>query len=265
MNDPRPLLLEDATELEAMLLREAAAVQPSSEALNRTLQALGVTGAVLAAATATTATTASTATGLKAASSTLLLKWLSVLAVTAAVVGAGSHWRGAIFSPKGAANTVKVGGSGPPPPIPGAPPGAPLELEPNSAPPALPSPADASASPPAEAPPLVDGRVQPASRSSAETSRSLAPEIALIDQTRLALKSAKPQVALALLDRYRRQFPNGRFAPEANYLRIEALAASGNRKAAEALAQKSLRVGADGPHDKRIRAILDAGSASPAP
>jgi len=253
------LLLEDATELEAMLLREAAAVQPSAEALNRTLQALGVTGAVLAA---TTATTTTTATGLKAVSSALLLKWLSVLAVTAAVVGAGSHWRGAIFSPKGAANTVKVGRNAPPLATPGAPP----ELEEKAAPLALPSPADASASAPAEAPPLVDGRAQPASRASAaETSRSLAPEIALIDQTRVALKSGKPQVALALLDRYHRQFPNGRFAPEANYLGIEALAASGNRKAAETLAQKSLSLGADGPHDKRIRAILDTGSASPAP
>src|SRR6185436_17144522 len=124
----------------------------------------------------------------------------------------------------------------------------------------------ASASAPAEAPPLVDGRAQPASRASGgETSRSLAPEIALIDQTRVAIKSGKPQVALALLDRYHHQFPNGRFAPEANYLRIEALAASGNRKAAETLAQKSLSLGADGPHDKRIRAILDTGSASPAP
>ena len=108
--------------------------------------------------------------------------------------------------------------------------------------------------------------MQPAPRAStAETARSLATEIALIDQKRVALKQAKPNVALALLDSYRRQFPNGRFAPEANYLRIEALVASGNRKAAEALARKSLGKGADSPHDKRIRALLEAGAPTPSP
>jgi hypothetical protein len=266
VNDPRPLLLEDATELEAALLREAATVQPTPEALNRTLQALGVAGTVLAVATAT-ATTTATATGLKAGLSTMLLKWLSVLSITAALVGAGIHWRGLLFGSKGTAKTVTASENARPLAISGAAPGP--EQQPDSS--AVPSQAasDPSAIAAAEAPSLAGGSAEPAPpaprASAAETSRSLAPEIALIDQTRVALKSAKPNVALALLDSYRRQFPNGRFAPEANYLRIEALAASGNRKAAEALAHKSLDKGADGPHDKRIRAILESGAAPPSP
>jgi hypothetical protein len=251
------LLVEGATELEAALLREAAAVQPNHEALNRTLQALGITGTVLAAATATT-----TATGLKAASSTLLIKWLSVLSVIAALVGAGVHWRGRLFTPNGAAQPGTASKNARPLAVPDAP----LATQQEAASAALSRLTPSASAPlaPAEAASLVSGSAPPAPRASAaETSRSLAPEIALIDQTRVALKAGQPNVALGLLDRYRRQFPHGRFAPEASYLRIEALVASGNRKAAEDLAHKSLGKGTDGPHDKRIRALLETGAAPP--
>src|SRR3954454_22098801 len=90
MNDPRPLLDEGATDLEAALLREACGEQPSPEALARTLRTLGVATAVVAAGAATSAV------GLKSSLFSVLAKLFGALFLVAAVAG-GVQWRGAMF------------------------------------------------------------------------------------------------------------------------------------------------------------------------
>lgn len=57
---------------------------------------------------------------------------------------------------------------------------------------------------------------------------TLALEIAAIDDAKGNLSQNLPDVALARLDAYRREFPHGALATEADGLRIEALIASGH-------------------------------------
>jgi hypothetical protein len=68
--------------------------------------------------------------------------------------------------------------------------------------------------------------------------RLLSEEIRLFDSARAAVRNAQPGEALARLDQYGERFPNGRFSLEASALRIEALAALGQRAQARTLAQR---------------------------
>ncbi len=85
--------------------------------------------------------------------------------------------------------------------------------------------------------------------------RALAEEIARLDGVRrqLAAKRAKP--ALAALDDYARDYPEGALRQEAALLRIEASSRAGQKQAARALAEKFLANNPDSPHAPRIRAL----------
>jgi hypothetical protein len=222
MNDMRPLLDEDATPLEAALLREACAQQPSSAALARTLAALGGVAVATAVSTSVAATAAlsappaATATAAAAAKPILVgvvVKWLVVIAVVGAAGVGVTRWTAVGPSDEVAATSSE-------PTVAAVTSDAPAQqgVVPEASSEPAPSVAEGAAEVRAAPRPVSSGRP------SVERGKSLAGEIALIDRARNALMSGKPDEALALLDQYRRTFPDGRLAPEASSLRSQARA-----------------------------------------
>ncbi len=81
-------------------------------------------------------------------------------------------------------------------------------------------------------------------------------EIVALDGVRRATESRRPRIALALLDDYAAKYPAGKLREEALVLRIEALHASGDQPAADALARRLLRESPNSPYAARVRAAL---------
>jgi hypothetical protein len=232
MNDMRPLLDEDATPLEAALLREACAQQPSSAALARTLAALGGVAVATAVSTSVAATAAlsappaATATAAAAAKPILVgvvVKWLVVIAVVGAAGVGVTRWTAVGPSDEVAATSSE-------PTVAAVTSDAPAQqgVVPEASSEPAPSVAEGSATSASSAEVAAEVKAAPrpvsSGRPSVERGKSLAGEIALIDRARNALMSGKPDEALALLDQYRRTFPDGRLAPEASSLRSQARA-----------------------------------------
>ncbi len=94
---------------------------------------------------------------------------------------------------------------------------------------------------------------------SGRTTSQLAREVAALDRARAAALAHQPLRVIALLNAYQREFPSGALNPEAQVLRIEALAASGQLDKARALAQKLLAADPTGPLADRVRALVPAG------
>jgi hypothetical protein len=88
---------------------------------------------------------------------------------------------------------------------------------------------------------------------------SLAKEVAALEPVRHALESGAPLGALALLDRYRTEFPRGRLTEEAAALRVEALASAGRRSEARALGAEFLAKHPESPMAERVRVLTSAG------
>jgi hypothetical protein len=99
--------------------------------------------------------------------------------------------------------------------------------------------------------PAAPGRVDPASAALA-----LADEVKALDGVREELARGKTALTLTLLDRYDRDFPSGRLAPESQLLRIEALVHAGERDAAERLARDFLVNHPTSAHGARVRSLL---------
>jgi outer membrane protein assembly factor BamD (BamD/ComL family) len=83
----------------------------------------------------------------------------------------------------------------------------------------------------------------------------------MLDAARRALRAGDTQLALGELDRHQAQFPRGMLGQEATLLRIEVLARSGNRSAAQTLARQFLARQPNSPHAKRIESLLGQASA----
>lgn len=92
--------------------------------------------------------------------------------------------------------------------------------------------------------------------SSARKLPDLREEIALMDQARSSLRNGAPSRTIQLLDQYRGRFPRGSFGQEATVLRIEALAASGNRSKAISEANGFLSRNPNSPHSERLRRLI---------
>ncbi len=80
-------------------------------------------------------------------------------------------------------------------------------------------------------------------------------EIAWLDAARRALSESNAPVALSILERYDRDFPNGALAPEAAVLRVEAMVKAGNRTGAIQLAERLAGTLPD-RYTQKIRALL---------
>lgn len=225
MKDPQPLLDDGATALELELLRAGDADRPSPKSRQAALAALGLSTAVLGASSPVAAAAGSVA--LSPGVRLLAAKWWAIGALVTASGGAGlgyAMWHGTP-APVASMNTA---------PQRSRPPLVPTPLA------ELPAPeASAPASPEVpslrERPPLL-----PPHSSSSADSPGIQEQIALIDRARGAVAAHQPAAAMAALDEYRRRFPAGVLAQEAALLRIETLAARGDKANAARLGRQFL-------------------------
>jgi TolA-binding protein len=86
----------------------------------------------------------------------------------------------------------------------------------------------------------------------------LAEEVALVDRARGALARGDAPTALAVLDDYDARFRPRKFAPEALYLRMEALLRLGQTSAARAVADRLATTYPSSPNAARARQVLGA-------
>ncbi len=83
-------------------------------------------------------------------------------------------------------------------------------------------------------------------------------QLALVRHARAALDSENPAAAMRWLAEYDRRFgAASSLSPEARYLRLDALLASGRRAEARSVAREIIARDAKGPHVSRARAVLD--------
>jgi hypothetical protein len=85
----------------------------------------------------------------------------------------------------------------------------------------------------------------------------LSVEIALVQQAARALASGDAEVAMGLLDTYRRDCPRGVLAEEASALRVQALVQTGHAAEAKALAHRLVAADPDGVLASRLRGVLE--------
>jgi len=88
------------------------------------------------------------------------------------------------------------------------------------------------------------------------TAHDLKAEIELLDQARAAIHAGSPGQALSLLALYRGRHPHGALRQEADVVRIQALARSGNFDAAKSLARAFIAKHPNSPHVLRLRRLL---------
>jgi outer membrane protein assembly factor BamD (BamD/ComL family) len=85
----------------------------------------------------------------------------------------------------------------------------------------------------------------------------LAAEIVALDAVQAAVTDRDFPQAVRLVDDYRREFPRGQLAPDADALAIEALAALGNRAELELRAARFLSRYPKDPHRARVAALAE--------
>jgi hypothetical protein len=85
---------------------------------------------------------------------------------------------------------------------------------------------------------------------------TLADEVRMLEAARSEISRRRAGAAIEILDRYRRDFPDGRLALEADVLRIESLFRSGKASAAVGLADKFLAANPTSPLASRVRTMV---------
>jgi TolA-binding protein len=214
MDEPDRMLEQTGSALEQALLREGRAYHGSEDLRSKTLAALGLAG------------TAGLATG-------GALAWFSaktwstklVLMLSAAVVLVGIPVGYFAFQ-----STPAL-----------APALRPAAVPVPSAMPAAAQPVPAEPPMPAVNAPSATTLPARASVGTGSASSSLRAELAALDAARSTLASGDSVGALAFLDAYFRTFPRGRLHPEAEVLRMDALAKGGRVDDARKYAQEFLR------------------------
>jgi hypothetical protein len=258
MTDPERIS-HRSSGLAAELLRAGAAEEPRSAGVERTLAALGVSGALLTtAATASGvaagggAAAAGAATGakaVKAVSALLLAKWIGV----GVVGGVGLA---------GAAAVVSSPLADAPSAMPAAV-SAPRAVTPVRAAPSEPVVAPQIAEPAAE---VVEPSVTtspaaslavPKSEPALDVGAPLAAEVAFIDRARGLLASGQAEQGLRLLSGYEQQFPEARLLPEVLFLRLETCDRLGRRAEAQSAARRLVDGFPKSPHAARARQLLN--------
>lgn len=233
MSDPQPLLRAGASKFEADLLRAGQADELPSTSRRRIMTGLGIGGGLLSA---TTIASGVNATSAKSIFATLGLGG-AISAVSAVAIWAGIS----ALSPA-------------PPPAP----------PPARAPVVSPSPPPTATAPPAVTATVTDApddvaplaAKAPVPRSAERGTETLSLELAALEQSRAALGRRDYSAALRLLDDYARRFPKRRLDSEATVLRIEALAARGDRAAASRVGNQFLATHANSPYARRVRSLI---------
>jgi len=281
MTDPKRWIEEGAPDEVRSLLVAAAAEHPGKGSVERTLSALGASGALAGARSAGAASAAKAASGaiagkgaLAAGRATVAIKWglLGAVAALATAGTAGVVWKNTRSSQPATEQHSSMASPG----AQRAPAPAPARVEePNAAsPPQDEPPPSTEPSPSGPGPTSGAGRSTPSERAnrepaaatvsppreSAETHEgvpSLAGEVAAIDAARAALREGNPANTLAILDDYARRFEKRHFDPEALYLRMEALGREGDGEGQRRAAERLLAEFPSAPQSARARAVID--------
>jgi hypothetical protein len=239
MSDPRRLLDEGANNFEAKLLRAGRRDAPSARNRRRVLAGLGL-GSVLSSSVV------ASAGGSKVFSSGTLgaLRWVGGGAVSVLAVWTGVQ----AFAPAPA----KVSEPAHRPAM--------ALVQPKRALPetTLPAPAvpENGAQAPSSVKPSLAARATGPVATQERARDSLSAELAALDRARSALASRDTQLALRLLDEYAQRFPKRRLDTEAAVLRIEALAARGDRASAARLGKEFLARQPNGPYARRVSSLI---------
>ncbi|HEX5100983.1 MAG TPA: hypothetical protein VFV94_15845 [Polyangiaceae bacterium] len=240
---PEDDLISDWTENERSILSTAELDRPDPNAADRTLAHLGIG---LGAGVATVATASKVAAAGAVARGSLWLKLAGAALIGGGVVG-----------------VVAVKEHRSPDPLHAV---APKAAAPVSR--AVPSSvASVSEAPLVEAPPNLEPApippepVAPArsgATAKARNGETFAAEVRVIDEARQRLRAGDPQGALAALQRYSELVGRGgSLRAEATVVRIEALKASGDTQAANALAQSFLARNPKSAYADYVRRIVD--------
>jgi hypothetical protein len=236
-----PLLHPQDSEVEAELIRAGRDINLSPVAQARLLAALGVAAGVTAAGEAAAASVGVLG---KLLASKGLIAAVSVISVGA--IGAGVYFSSSAEVPIERAPSVRAAE-----PVPTA---APL----SQAAPERAASATESERTPSAAPSGVDSAGGKSARTSTrkasvEAPAGLGEELALLETVSRATKAGNGALALQHSTEYKRRFPRGKLALEAQVLHIEALALAGYRAEASRLAQGFLKRHPDSPVAARIR------------
>ena len=242
MNEPRRLRDEAESPVELLLLEAGVAYRSSADARAKTLAALGLVGSAAVSAGA-----------ISAASSSLVTKvgigWSKLLLISS--IGAG------LVAPVGYLTWNRLhSGREETAKVVAAPPSTPPAAVVAHPPPVVEAPPTGVSFDELPAPVVKPEAVKPEAKASSPAG-DLAAELAALDVARAELAAGDANGALAKLDDYSRLYPRGRLVLEAEVLRIDALAKSGQRDIAKKRAEAFLRRHPNSVLASRVRAFLD--------
>jgi hypothetical protein len=245
MKDPVRLLEAGATDKERALLRAAAADQPSAQAQMNLIVVLGLSTQTPPAVTDATPAASSRADASPSAKlvTKLASKWWVIGAGTLAVVAGIWMQHGNEHVPTRSEPATKPTNL-----LPAA------AERPHSA--SAPTPEVRTTALPSARVPLPEPAEPGIVAAQPAGPRSIAHEIALLDEARARLAKQQARAALATLDSYRNQYPTGALRQEAMLLRIDALLGMHAQPAARRLAHRFLAENPTSPHGPRVRSLL---------
>ena len=234
MNEPRRLRDEAESPVELLLLEAGLAYRSSADARAKTLAALGLVGSVAVSASAVSVSGSSLLTKVGVGWSKLLL--ISSLGAGVVIPVGYLTWNRLHTGREESAKVV-------------------------TAPPVT-APAVVKSPPVVEAPPTGVSFAElpaPAAKPEAKPvpAGDLAAELGALDAARSTLAAGDANGALTKLDDYSRTYPRGRLVLEAEVLRIDALAKSGQADVAKKRAEAFLRRHPNSVLASRVRGYLN--------
>jgi|HubBroStandDraft_1064217.scaffolds.fasta_scaffold110308_2 hypothetical protein len=260
MNDLRPILQDDPTEREKLLIDSARLDVPPAAAKGRMLAALGF------AAVTTTTAGAGGATTVATSGAARLIKWLAISAIGSAItLGAVEGLSPPLSEMAGNTPIAESEAKPEPPSSPGRALDAPEWKVPRTVPAPIPTMRAVAAMPAVPATPAakpVSG--QGSTFGGSPPQPTLTAEVAALAEARHALASGDAATSLGLLDGYDRRFAQPILTLEATVLRVEALVALGRIDEARGLARGMLAAHPDSPYAQRVRSLIGTAT-SPIP
>jgi hypothetical protein len=259
MNEPKRWLDDGASEQIGRLLRAASDEQPSATALERAVAGVtvgaGVTGAAVGSASASIGAAAKGAP----LASGIFLKW--TLLGSLVTLGAGGLVTSlSSFGPDPMATPARLP-AGKPDTLPSealtpVPQEQPVVRDSGGAQNIAPSAQSGLGGEVRRPSSSTKGPPTPAEEAAVVDVELLGRETKLVDRARAELGAGRAGPALVILNEYQAQFPSPRYAPEALYLRMEALLAQGNQQAARQVAKRLASSYPQSPHAARAEALL---------
>jgi hypothetical protein len=256
MSDPTRFNETEPESPEATLLRSMRSDAPGTGSKKALLGALGLSavGGLSGSAAASSASSGWAGAG--------VAKWLGVVGLCGAVLGAGyAAWKvtsssAAAPSPSLEATNLAARAAPVAQPLPVPAPARAEQSQPvaSAGPPESMRARAAATGLPATA--LTAARAPERRASAAVSAQGLSDEVAALERARRALTDENGATALKALSDYDRDFKQRTLGPEAEALRIEALMKSGNVAAGNAAAQAFLARHPKSPLAKRVRSLM---------